>query len=91
MYYKRNSANCKLLYEKKVGLIILRITPDSPRSANTPATLKINPFHLLNHSALTPPIVIITPANTIIRKETINTVVVTICISPPIKVGKAFI
>jgi hypothetical protein len=74
-----------------VGLIILRITPDSPRSANTPATLKINHFPLLNQSASYPHIVIITPANTIIRKEVINIAVVTIDINHPIRVGKAFI
>jgi len=67
----------------------LRIIPDIPRRANTPATLKINHFPLLNQSALTPHNVIITPANTIRRKETINIVVVIICINHPINIGKA--
>lgn len=62
MYYKRNSANCKLLYEKKVGLIILRITPESPRSANTPATNLIFFIPSLTPSLSAPAIVILTQA-----------------------------
>jgi len=65
--------------------------PDSPRRANTPATLKINHLPLLNQSAFIPHSVIITPENTIKRKEPINITVVTICINPPTNLGNALI
>jgi hypothetical protein len=69
----------------------LRITPESQRRASTAPTLKISSFHFLKFHASYPPVVIITPATTIIKKPIIKVAVITIFIIAPIKVGKAVV